>query len=477
MSRYPRRAFLRGVGGVTIGLPFLKAGLAEAAEPPPRLLTLYFGNGLPPQYTAGGFTHKAMKPLEHLQQKLAVVREIEAAGGKTQSGHQHDRGSTNFARGRRRGASLDNVAYNHFKPDTLRDLLVAGISNYTNPLRAVHSFDSSNRGRPAERIPFNVFNYLFDPLGDLPGDSMMKPADPADAKEALLGEKETAERNQRFRMSVLDGAVSGYRHAMGDRSPYGSAVKALMRDHLDEVRELEKRTVTVHEKLIADIEDQIRAVENGDDPADPKENLCTKPDKGLFSQGKYREEPTMPCVGTCDSASGFRGTEATWDEVWPLLVDLTVMAMRCDVIRFGHLQNTAGGDRFTILNMGDATHEIGHRWSPQNENGFDRTVEWLMKKNAYLLDALDAVKEPNDKTLLDNSVVLLGTELGTPHNHSLDNLTFMVGGGRGLFKPGVHSFGNNASDATLYDAIAASLGIEGFGDPSVMRGSVDKIRA
>ena len=164
MNKHSRRAFLRGTGGVVIGLPLFHAELAHAADPPPRLFTLYFGNGLPPQYTAGGFSHMTMKPLAPYAGKIAMAREVECKGGKTQGGHQHDRGSTGFARGSKSGASLEQAAYNHFKPGTLRDMIVAGISNYTATLRAVHSFSSSGKGRPAERIPFNVFNYLFYPL-------------------------------------------------------------------------------------------------------------------------------------------------------------------------------------------------------------------------------------------------------------------------------------------------------------------------
>jgi hypothetical protein len=54
--------------------------------------------------------------------------------------------------------------------------------------------------------------------------------------------------------------------------------------------------------------------------------------------------------------------------------------------------------------------------------------------------------------------VLIGTEVGDPAPHSFSSLTFMLAGG-GLFKPGVHDFGDKSSEVDLYSTVAHALGL------------------
>ena len=53
---------------------------------------------------------------------------------------------------------------------------------------------------------------------------------------------------------------------------------------------------------------------------------------------------------------------------------------------------------------------------------------------AHTLTAMDAVTEPNGQTLLENSMVLMGTEYG--ENHSGSPAFHAVLGGGGRFAPG-----------------------------------------
>ncbi|MEM9195531.1 MAG: hypothetical protein AAGF12_40550, partial [Myxococcota bacterium] len=64
-----RRTFLRGAGTVAVGLPFLsemRSTSVYAADPPPppRVLTFFFGLGLPSEFQANQYARPFS---EHLQ--------------------------------------------------------------------------------------------------------------------------------------------------------------------------------------------------------------------------------------------------------------------------------------------------------------------------------------------------------------------------------------------------------------------------
>ena len=78
---------------------------------------------------------------------------------------------------------------------------------------------------------------------------------------------------------------------------------------------------------------------------------------------------------------------------------------------------------------------------------------------AYFLKGMDdpAFTLPEGGTLLDNTAVLIGTEVGDPAPHSFSALTFMLAGGGGVFKPGAYDFGDKHSEVDLYSTVARAL--------------------
>jgi hypothetical protein len=66
--------------------------------------------------------------------------------------------------------------------------------------------------------------------------------------------------------------------------------------------------------------------------------------------------------------------------------------------------------------------------------------------------------------------VVIGTELGMPTGHRLDNLSFLVVGGKGRFRPGTHEM-TGRSDVDLYNTILRAMGVPTrFGDMSKFNG-------
>jgi Protein of unknown function (DUF1552) len=256
---------------------------------------------------------------------------------------------------------------------------------------------------------------------------------------------------------VLDAVVDGYKSITGERSGYSAAVRAGLANHFEAVRSLERRAL---------------ALEAGPGAGGAMcASMKAPPDLA----------PQQTCSRGCDTkgstgsheAGGGANKSSNWDQIWPLMVDMFVMALRCDIARVGNLTCTAAGDRYNFGTQSANVHDLAHSWRPGGENGFAESVTWIMGRLAYFLKAMDdpAFTLPEGGTLLDNTPVLIGTEVGDPAPHSFANLTFMLAGGGSLFKPGAYDFGNKSSEVDLYSTVARALGLgDKFGDQRFFTG-------
>ncbi len=81
-TRISRRTLLKGLGGVTVGLPLLeemlvsKAFGAAKADVPTRAFNVFFGLGIPAPLQTEGFKG-VLEPLEPLSKKLLILRNVD----------------------------------------------------------------------------------------------------------------------------------------------------------------------------------------------------------------------------------------------------------------------------------------------------------------------------------------------------------------------------------------------------------------
>jgi hypothetical protein len=61
--------------------------------------------------------------------------------------------------------------------------------------------------------------------------------------------------------------------------------------------------------------------------------------------------------------------------------------------------------------------------------------QWFTEQVRYLFAALDAIPEGNG-TVLDNTIILWGNELGNPSSHSNMGVPMILAGGAGKFRMG-----------------------------------------
>lgn len=444
-SGISRRAFLRGAGGVLIGLPFLEfgpSGLREAvAAPraPTRLVTFFYPNGAPrPLWDPGGAGASPafegmLAPLEALRDKVAIVSGFYDVAGSTGSGDPHSRGAGAFCvgapnpfqstdtfdeQGKRYaqsagGPSLEQYAAQRLKPATYLRTLAVGVRAEPVHTRTYHvkSWRGVNRPVPPIINPLNTFRRLFGEAEPLSGDP--------------------AGRHRRYQLSVLDTVIPEYHRVTSERFGLSAESRARLADHLDAIRDLERRT------LLADREHQ------------------------------------ATCGGVEPPASFDRVSYSQYGEVFRLQAELVAMALRCDITRFVSIMCACGAEYYKLPGVTLANHSLAHRWQYEPDNDFLLYQRYWMDQARFFLEALDDphYPDPDGRTVLDNTLVLIGTELGNPSIHSHEDMMYLLAGGGGRVRTNYHHVAGDGSDRApndLYTACLNLIGVEAttFGDPA-----------
>lgn len=160
-----------------------------------------------------------------------------------------------------------------------------------------------------------------------------------------------------------------------------------------------------------------------------------------------------------------------------LMLDLIVMAFRMDKTRiatlmlnndlsqmnFGFIPNVEGA-----LHL-DLTHN-GHK--PELEAMYLKTNQFHIRQFAYLVECMKNIDEGAGTTLLDNSMLVGGSNLFDGDTHSADEMPILLAGkGGGTIEPGrVLDYSENEPDGkracSLYLSIMDRMGVEldRFGD-------------
>ncbi len=469
-SAYGRRRFLYGLGGVTIGLPVAASipNLVRAApgQAPPRYVSLYFGNGLPRLFADNGY-RGPLGPLSPFQSKLAMVTGLNM--NEANSSSIHWTGTSRFGVGHRMagqtvgagGESLDNALHRKFAPPG-SILLPVNLTREADNLggdprtRHYHSWKRAGTWNREVQNPRDVWNVVFSDCMGQSGDPMNGSGTAPDPE---------AVRRSRYRHSVLDAVKGQYEEIVSSRSGYSAGIRGLVSDHLELVRELEKK-----------VADMTARLESGGSETPMGSGTCEgAPSPAL---NIVPEQACTPSLCSTDQSQYIRAnTDANWNEVWRLNAELYAMALRMGRVHYGTLGCTGGGDRYAIPELGSrgvnkSPHEYAHDfradWNNDNAQKFALCVEWIMEKIAYFLQLLDdsAWPDPNGGTVLDNTLVMIGTEMGTPGNgqHNGDYMTFFLAGGGGRIQSGVHRFAGN-TDTEFYNAVARAMNLgETFGD-------------
>ncbi len=204
-------------------------------------------------------------------------------------------------------------------------------------------------------------------------------------------------------------------------------------------------------------------------------------------------ETQLASPRTCSTApftnpDRFYSSATNFPAIGKQMIDLTVSALACDLTRV-----------VSLLWSGSGSHQR-HPWATavnQDHHAFthaadavaaDREVakvyQWYTEQFAYLLAKLDAIPEDGG-TMLDNTVVLWTSELGSHRSHSgFDMRVVVAGNANAYFKTGsYYPFPGLRTDQqplnNLLAELATGVGVptEKFGDPTFATGQLPAIRA
>jgi hypothetical protein len=437
---------------VAIGLPFLeemKAPKARAAgaEAPARLVTISFGLGIPSEQVELGF-QGPLEPLRPFASKLTCLSGLDMG-----QAHTFGSGTTHFKTGdvlfvgepqkneyTAAGPSLEQLmlreSYPMGSPTRLSSVSAGLWFTYGAPSRYVCHWNYDGSPGPApERRPSRLFARLFG--------------------ESTPGVTADLPRDARIKRSILDTVLEEYKFAIGDRSYLGADSKAKLKIHLDGIRNVEQRLIPTETALMpAAPQCQPRQ------PLDPA---------GLPYDQETPDTPQLPDVFKPHSAPM---DHVTYLEAFRLQAELFALALRCDVTRFGSLLltdkggnlqftgtysgNAVGSIDFSLETATDSIHnELFHR---QRLPEIARYQHFCMSGLASALAAFDdpMFVEANGKTVLDNTLVVIGTEYGL--DHGLTGVFHALAGGHGHFKPGF--FTEQANVIDFYDTLLKPYGIQ-----------------
>jgi hypothetical protein len=460
MKRIARRTFLRGVGGAGLALPLFSsiscapgAGTGSVRQGlsgfPLRFVVWYMPNGnisreLPP---AWDFTGSVMEPLIPFQSKLLLLTGLDMSVHNQGPGEPHQQGMA-FLTGRRlnpgvmvggdgtlagwaSGISVDQRIADEIGTTTPKRSLHFGVqsTNYGGTeVRTVMSYRGADDPIANEISPWAMYNSAFSELG----------ADPA-----------VLEARRIRRRSILDLVGRQYETVIPKLS---SDDRRKLDQHLTSIRDVEMRL---------------------DNPSAELGGSCSVPDVGPeFS-------PTDP---------------AAYPMIGRLHMDLLAMSLACDVTRVATIQWSASTNNrpYPFLSYDEGTgagpqpiqgdeHILGHE--PDSTvsawNKLRVIRRWYMEQLAYLLGKLESIPE-GDGTMLDNTVVLLGSEISAGNSHSHMDAPFLIAGSAaGYFGTNRRLDFGEVPHNDLLVSLLQSMGLPDttFGEPEFCTGPLTGLTA
>ncbi len=399
------------------------------AARPKRFVAMYMPNGCFPSlwFPSGGETSftlgSSMAALEQYRQHCLFFNGVDLKVAVSGQGEQHQRGIGAFLTGQTLQSGNfvgnDGTTAGWANGPSLDQLLVplVGSGSVAGSLQlGVHC---------AERDVSGVISYAGA------AQPLLAQNDPKQTFKtlfgALPGPPDDKERLRRRRASILDAVKKQFPIAKRDLS---KADAARLDAHLDQVRELESRVAVV-----------------------PSSPTC----------------PPPQAPGDVAFAS-----EAAMGQVSKLQLDLLVKALECDLTRvatvaFSDAKNHIG---MPFIGISGGVHNISHYpdTSPERADLAKRD-KWVVEQLAYLVKKLKETPDGNG-TLLDSTVVMLGSELGLGNTHSHSNVPLVLAGGGAGFRMGRYLSYSSASWNDLLLSLYRAYGGAGdtFGAPSFSSG-------
>jgi hypothetical protein len=391
-----RRRFLRGTG-VALGLPWLESITAFGADStkpsvnvaPRRLAVCFTGNGVNPYHwgaaeEGGGLRlQKSLTPLEPLKAHLNVFRglwnpsTVEGEGGhypkmNVLSGLRVKKTTTDVEV----GTTMDQIVAARTGKFTPVSNIVLGTerphyatdSGFTSIYSAYLSWSSPVTPAPKEIFPQQAFDQLFDD-----GSKRVR-------EKSILDLVNADARSLRVRLSSRD--------------------RQKLDEYLTSVGELEQRIAKAEQ----------------------------------FSRSETNGAGWMPTVTKPTMQRPGPGIPAVAEEHIRLMFDILVLAFQMDRTRVATfmMNNDLSNMRFAALDgISSGIHELSHHAGDEKRlEMYQRVNEFQVKLWAGALTKMHQTDE-GERTLLENSMILLTSSLFDGNAHDSRQLPVVLAGGGG----------------------------------------------
>jgi hypothetical protein len=445
MSVLSRRTMLRG-SGVALALPWLESlaprtarGQAAATARRKRYISMFYPHGGVPYYwpAAPGVGDEwqlssVMEPLAPLKSKIAVlggVGNYSPWGGHVEPSHGNVCAATwtcvkaNGPMNANSGTSVDQVIAKTIGGATPLASLQVGLStldSYTegNPGQHSRSISWSDPGTPLYKMisPQAVFDRLVGPNAATPTATAN-----GDAPDPM------AERRRALRQSALDYVMASTA-SLKTRVSRGD--QARLDKFLTSVRALEQRVAAPAMQV-----------------SSPGSCSVIPRPTEVYAVGQSNATTLEQYAGDAPPVGYDRGHHAD------LMIDLIVMALQCDTTRVvsfmvddersDFVYDFVPGRSFTAttstLNPSLTVagfHGLQH--CDVYNNGWLSIIHWIMQKGAQLASRLDAIKDDDGSSILDNTVITLASSMHSSNHDTLDLPIILLGGGGGVLKQNVY---------------------------------------
>ncbi|MEO8051578.1 MAG: DUF1552 domain-containing protein [Acidobacteriota bacterium] len=388
----PRRTFLRGLGAA-VALPFLDAmvpALSAESKGAPRFAAVYIGNGAnmsqwTPSTDGVNFElSQTLNGIKGFRDRLSVFTGLDNFPGTDQGdvGGQHPRSAPGF------------MSAVHAKPTEGADLLAGTTIDQIIAAKICTDTKLPSLELTVDRIDvvgacdhgyacayMNCMSWR-TPTTPLPSET-----NPRFVFERMFGVGSTVQerlaraKEDRSLLDELTEEIADLRRSVGARD------RAKLSEYFDAVRDVEQRIV--------------KAESTNSDFAVP-------------------DQPV--------------GVPGTFKEYVELLFDLQALAFQADITRVSSLmmarENT--GRAYPEIGVAEAHHATSHHDNnPEKLAAYAKINSYHVQMLNYFLKKLDSIPD-GDGTLLDRTVVLMGSGMSDGNVHSNYNVPAVVVGGKSL---------------------------------------------
>jgi uncharacterized protein DUF1552 len=395
----PRRTFLKAAGA-TLALPLLDAmvpAFASNVKQSPRLGFVYVPHGMvmsrfTPDAVGADYELKDIaKPLEPFRNRLSIVSRLHHRAADSTA--VHSLSPTTWLSGVRpkptqgvdafAGITADQLAAQAIGQDSLLPSLEIATEDHSGLIGACD--------RDYGCIYMNTLSWR------TPTTPMPMEINPRKVFERMFGQGDSVEARiarRREDRSILD-ALSG--QAMGLQRDLGAHDRATLDNYLEGVREIERRLTRAESQI------------------------ASSPDL---------EIPEAPA-----------GIPFAYEDHVETMFDLLALAYRADITRvFTFMMAREVSNRtYTQVGVTEGHHAVSHHQNKAEKLDMCARIQsYHIGLFAKFLGQLDSIPD-GDGSLLDNTILMYGSNMSNSNAHDHYPLpTMVVGGGKGKLKPGQH---------------------------------------